>query len=89
MLLEAASEAMRKAMTNKQVQKALKETVIDALQDEQLQQQLIATLTKAAILSSGDRLLRSHLLDVPFLRQKIGILGHGRWALKGKYYVKS
>lgn len=63
-LLEAASEAMRKAMSNKQVQSALKETVIDALQDDQLQQQLIATLTKAAILSSGDRLLRSHLLDV-------------------------
>lgn len=64
LLLDAASEAMRKAMTNKQVQSALKETVIDALRDENLQKELVSTLTKAAILSSGDHLLRAHLLDV-------------------------
>ena len=46
-LVDSASEAMRKAMTNKQVQGALKETVIDSLQDDHLQQEMIKTLTKA------------------------------------------
>eukprot|EP00913_Durusdinium_trenchii_P003748 g3470.t1 len=81
---------MRKAMTNKQVQSALKETVIDAPKSRILikvlcfclqriprtylalpgdplcvaPQELVSTLTKAAILSSGDHLLRAHLLDV-------------------------
>jgi len=63
-ILDVISDAVRKAITHNQFKVALKEVVAYSLRDEELQNEMISTITTATIAASKDRGLRSALLSV-------------------------
>lgn len=63
-MLAAFSDAIRKAITNNQYKAALKEAVIEALRDAELQREIVCTISSAAIAASEDQGLRDALLSV-------------------------
>lgn len=63
-LLNAVSDAIRKAITNSQFKAALKEAVIDSLRDDELQKEMICTLSSGAIAASKDAGFLAAILSV-------------------------
>eukprot|EP00405_Crypthecodinium_cohnii_P008136 CAMPEP_0206420800 /NCGR_PEP_ID=MMETSP0324_2-20121206/1079_1 /ASSEMBLY_ACC=CAM_ASM_000836 /TAXON_ID=2866 /ORGANISM="Crypthecodinium cohnii, Strain Seligo" /LENGTH=285 /DNA_ID=CAMNT_0053884795 /DNA_START=209 /DNA_END=1063 /DNA_ORIENTATION=- len=60
----AASDAIRRAITNREVLSTMKAAILEAARDEELQQQLMVTITSAGIDTFRNAELRSALLAV-------------------------
>lgn len=63
-VLAALSDAIRKALTNSLVKQAMRESLIEALRDDELQREVLSTLTSAVVMASSDRGLRDTFLGV-------------------------
>lgn len=63
-LMLAFTGSIRRAVANKEVMGTMKSALIEAAQDEDLQQQLLTTMTRAGINAFRDRDLRTMLLGV-------------------------